>query len=616
MVILALLTGCLDATVSSTDDPPQVAWISPVDGAAFQPDEPFNLCAQVSDEDSLEWLELSLTSSIDDVIWTHDDGFDSCPSGNVGLFLGLSDADQDLVLTAIDTRGRAGQATLRLVADTNSAPWCELHTPRDGHTAELGDLLDVEASVGDAEVDQTELTVLVQSDLDGAIWSGTPDSDGSIDTTWTPGASGTHTLTLTVQDPRGKAQSCQAAVVVDLCQDLDLDGVTSCDGDCDDDDATSYPDAPEEADGADNDCDAITDEGTVLYDDDGDGTSEVDGDCDDDDASVYEGAPETAHDGIDQDCDGGDLIDADADGYTGWESGGVDCDDTDASVYPGATEVWYDGIDQDCGEDSDLDADGDGFDSDDHGGDDCDDDDIWVNPDATETWYDGVDADCDGWSDDDADGDGHDATEQGGDDCDDVDPTVSPSATEARDGLDNDCNGACDEGLISEGELVVTEVLQDPDAVSDSAGEWFELHNPTAIDITICADWTFADEGIDSFVLPSDTQVLVPAGGYAVFARETDTGTNGGVPADHGFATGMQLANGSDELVLLHGATEVDRVAWDDGATFPDATGASMSLDPGKLTADQNDEGEAWCTATSSYGDGDLGTPGAANDGC
>ncbi len=616
MVLLALTAACVDATVSSTDDPPQVAWISPIDGAAFEPEEPFDLCAQVADEDSLEWLELSITSSVSDVIWTHEDGFSSCPSGNVGMLLSLTDANQDLVMTAIDTRDRAGQATLRLVADTNSAPWCELHTPRAEHEVELGDTVDIAASVGDAEVDQTELAVTLESDLEGPFWAGRPDSAGGLAMSWAPSVEGTHHLTLGVTDPRGKSQSCTTTVWVDPCLDIDLDGLSSCDGDCDDDDETTYPDAPEEPDGADNDCDTLVDETTVLYDDDGDGTSEVDGDCDDDDATVHEGAPEVAHDGIDQDCDGGDLIDADADGYTGTESGGVDCDDEDPAIYPGATEVWYDGIDQDCGEDSDLDADADGFDSSEHGGDDCDDEDIWVNPDATETWYDGVDSDCDGWSDNDADGDGHDADAEGGDDCDDGDPAVSPSASEARDGLDNDCNGRCDEGLISVGELVITEVLQDPDAVSDSTGEWFEVHNPTSTDIALCADWTFSDEDTDSFVLPSETQVLVPAGGYAVFARETDTTTNGGMPADHGFATGMQLANGSDELVLWHGTTAIDRIAWDDGTTFPDPTGASMSLDPNRLDADENDAGEAWCTASTPYGDGDLGTPGAENDGC
>ena len=616
MVLLALTAACVDATVSSTDDPPQVIWVSPVDGAAFEPEEPFDLCAQVADEDSLEWLQLSITSSVDDVIWTHEDGFAACPNGNVGVLLALTDADQDLVMTAIDTRDRAGQATLRLVADTNSAPWCELHTPRDEHTIELGDSVDVTASVGDAEVDQTELSVTLVSDLEGELWAGSPDSAGGLSTSWTPVVDGTHHLTLAVTDPRGKSQSCATTVGVDPCLDVDLDGFSSCDGDCDDDDETSYPEAPEEADGSDNDCDDLIDETTVLYDDDGDGSSEVDGDCDDEDPTVFEGAPEIPHDGIDQDCDGGDLIDADDDGYTGSASGGVDCDDEDPSVYPGATEIWYDGIDQDCAEDSDLDADADGYDSSDYGGGDCNDADFAVHPDAIEIWYDGVDSDCDGWSDADADGDGHDASEEGGDDCDDNDGSVSPSASETRDGLDNDCNGSCDEGLIAPGELIITEVLQDPDAVSDSAGEWFELHNPTSTDIAICADWTFTDEDSDSFVLPSETQVLVPAGGYAVFARETDITTNGGVPADHGFATGMQLANGDDELVLWHGSEEIDRIAWDDGTTFPDPTGASMQLDPTRLDGTENDAGEAWCTATTPFGDGDLGTPGAENDGC
>jgi hypothetical protein len=71
-------------------------------------------------------------------------------------------------------------------------------------------------------------------------------------------------------------------------------------------------------------------------------------DCDDNDDTVYPGAPEIAYDGIDQDCDGEDLIDVDEDGYDGEQVGGDDCDDEDPSIHPDAKEIPNDAIDQDC----------------------------------------------------------------------------------------------------------------------------------------------------------------------------------------------------------------------------------------------------------------------------
>ena len=69
----------------------------------------------------------------------------------------------------------------------------------------------------------------------------------------------------------------------------------------------------------------------------------------------------------------------------------------------------------------------------------------------------------------------------------------------------------------------------------------------------------------------------------------------------------MRLFNDSDELVIAdRDGVQVDRVRWDDGRTFPDPNGASMSLaDP---NAD-NALGENWCTATTAWAVGDQGTP-------
>ena len=86
------------------------------------------------------------------------------------------------------------------------------------------------------------------------------------------------------------------------CQvDADGDGWTTCDGDCNDGDASVYPGATEVCDGVDNDCNGQIDEG---FDNDNDGWTTCDGDCDDTDASINPGAPEDCDDGLDNDCDG------------------------------------------------------------------------------------------------------------------------------------------------------------------------------------------------------------------------------------------------------------------------------------------------------------------------
>lgn len=75
-------------------------------------------------------------------------------------------------------------------------------------------------------------------------------------------------------------------------------------------------------------------------------------DCDDDDPTVYPGAPDDTVDTVDQDCDDFDGPDADGDGYADAEVGGSDCDDLDPRINPGADDGSLDGTDSDCdGED-------------------------------------------------------------------------------------------------------------------------------------------------------------------------------------------------------------------------------------------------------------------------
>jgi hypothetical protein len=135
--------------------------------------------------------------------------------------------------------------------------------------------------------------------------------------------------------------------------DDDGDGFTEQEGDCNDLTSSVNPGAQEILDGVDNDCDGIVDEGTAAYDDDGDGYSELEGDCDDD-AEGGAGAAASPvgieiADGIDNDCNGiiddGDFaLDDDGDG---WSELAGDCDDDNIYTYPGAPE-FSDLSDNDC----------------------------------------------------------------------------------------------------------------------------------------------------------------------------------------------------------------------------------------------------------------------------
>jgi hypothetical protein len=171
--------------------------------------------------------------------------------------------------------------------------------------------------------------------------------------------------------------------------------------------------------------------------------------------------------------------------------------------------------------------------------------------------------------------------------------------------------GAANDCVTAVAEVVINEIMQNPNAVADGSGEWFELYNPTAADVDING-WTIADNGTDSHVINNGGPLLVPGGGYLVLGNNTDSGTNGGVTVAYSYGGSWFLANGDDEVILSDGSlTEIDRVEYDGGPNFPDPTGASMALiDP----ALDNNVAANWCEASTPYGDGDLGTPGAAND--
>lgn len=148
--------------------------------------------------------------------------------------------------------------------------------------------------------------------------------------------------------------------------------------------------------------------------------------------------------------------------------------------------------------------------------------------------------------------------------------------------------------------------MQNPAAVSDTRGEWFELFNTDAAPVDLF-HWRIADLGTNSHQIGD--HLLLPGNGYLVLGRSASG--NGGVSLDYVYGSDVSLGNGADQLLLFDASgLEVDRVAWDGGPTFPDPAGASMALLAPML---DNNLGAHWTTSTTPFGAGDLGTPGAAN---
>lgn len=178
-------------------------------------------------------------------------------------------------------------------------------------------------------------------------------------------------------------------------------------------------------------------------------------------------------------------------------------------------------------------------------------------------------------------------------------PTASPTATPTG-------------PAVASVSVLITEMMINPAAVADTAGEWFELFNPGpgAVDIN---GWTIRDQGADSHVISNGGPLLVPAQGYLVLGRNSDAATNGGVVVAYRYS-GFSLVNTEDEIELVDAdGVLVDAVTYTSVIVFD---GRSASLGPAALSATANDALANWCAATALMSGGDRGTPGAENDAC
>lgn len=166
------------------------------------------------------------------------------------------------------------------------------------------------------------------------------------------------------------------------------------------------------------------------------------------------------------------------------------------------------------------------------------------------------------------------------------------------------------------GDLVISEFMANPNAVTDANGEWFEVRALAAVDLNglELGNAAFVDGIVADQTLASNDCLAVTVGETVLFARDGDTMINGGLPpVDQTFSFG--LTNSNAFLYLGYAGALLDQIGWTSSAT-----GASTSLDPDfydpALDDTANDADPAWCYQTTVYGLGDKGTPDADNGQC
>lgn len=159
--------------------------------------------------------------------------------------------------------------------------------------------------------------------------------------------------------------------------------------------------------------------------------------------------------------------------------------------------------------------------------------------------------------------------------------------------------------VYGDSSIVISEIMVNPESVSDSYGEWFEIVNVSSNQIDLIG-WTIKDGQDNQHIINnSENNLWILPGEYLVLARNNNLSSNGGVVANYTYS-GISLSNSEDAVILINdqGAI-VDQVEYN--GNWPFASGVSMELHD---ETSQNNDMINWFAAVNIYGDGDFGTPG------
>tara|TARA_B110000444_G_scaffold43437_1_gene39341 strand:+ start:1322 stop:3061 length:1740 start_codon:yes stop_codon:yes gene_type:complete len=167
-----------------------------------------------------------------------------------------------------------------------------------------------------------------------------------------------------------------------------------------------------------------------------------------------------------------------------------------------------------------------------------------------------------------------------------------------------------DDLVYGDSSIVISEIMINPSAVSDSYGEWFEVVNMTDMTIDL-QGWTIKDGDENGHIINNiGNTLLISPGEYIVLSRNNDFSINGGLISDYVYE-GISFSNSEDAILLMNVEGEIiDEVQYTN--SWPILSGSSIEIHDLNLN---NNDNFNWFSATSTYGDGDFGTPGISFNG-
>ena len=195
---------------------------------------------------------------------------------------------------------------------------------------------------------------------------------------------------------------------------------------------------------------------------------------------------------------------------------------------------------------------------------------------------------------------------------------IVPRTSSDLSGWNRTCEGERWIWDVTEGELIITEFMADPDndgACSDSTSEYVEIvYNPTATQSLDIRGLQLADSGSSKVI--GDHVVLSP-GDHAWISVGTQS-CYGLANVQLG-STSFSLNQGGDSIALSYQDIDGSVSTFDSVSYTADwvESGVSIQLEPSSTDATANDDLGNWCMSTEAIGTtSDLGTPGQTNTPC